>query len=603
MKMRVADYIVQFLVEKGITDTFSVVGGGAMFLNDAFGCNPDMHCIYNHHEQACAMAAEAYYKYKNKMAAICVTTGPGGTNTLTGVLGAWQDSIPLFLISGQVRYETTVESTGLPLRQFGGQEHPIIDTVRNITKYAEMVRKPEYIRYQLEKAYHIALHGRRGPVWLDIPLNIQGAEIETTELQGFHSLPQDKDKEKVKEYVDCILKEIKKAERPLLIAGSAIRSAGAEKYFWQALDKLNLPVVYPLKVADIMSNENELSIGCFGGVGSRAGNFAIQNADLLVAFGCRLSFGQTGFNYQQFSPNSKKIMIDIDEAEQQKPTVKRDIRIIADVADILEELAKRDISGFSEYKLWNMYCKELKDKYPVFQEHHKKSADGRVNPYYMAKKISDRMDENDIVVLGNSSGLDPKLQLGVNKLGERIIENCNCGSMGYCLPAGIGAAIASRKRVLVYTGDGCIQMNIQELQTIVHHKLPIKIIILNNKGYGGIVTTQNNFFEGRHFGCTEQTGVSMPSFEKLAYAYGLNYVRAENHEQVDMALDILLADDAPAICEVYQDMVQPIEPRVASKKSEDGTLVSTAIDDLAPFLSAEEYQECQYRKWEKRHGY
>lgn len=597
MKMRVADYIVQFLIEKGITDSFSVVGGGSMFLNDAFGKEPKMHCIYNHHEQACTMAAEAYYKYKNKMAAVCVTTGPGGTNTVTGVLGAWQDSIPLFIISGQVRYETTVESTGLSLRQFGGQEHTIIHTIKCITKYAEMVRKPEEIRYHLEKAYYIALHGRRGPVWLDIPLNVQSAEIDVSALKGFET-PQE-DKKDIATDVDCILDELKKAMRPLIIAGSAIRTSGAEKTFLQIVEQLNIPVSYPLNVPDIISNHNSHAVGCFGGVGTRSGNFAVQNADLLLVLGCRMAFAHIGFNYSKFSPNSKKIVVDVDEAEQQKPTMKRDIKIIADVRDILEEMAVRDMSDMPDYSMWNKYCRELKEKYPVFQEHHKESADGRVNPYFMAKKMSDRMDENGIIVLGNSSGLDPKLQLGVEKQGERIILNCNCGSMGYCLPAGIGAAAASGKRVIVYTGDGCIQMNIQELQTIIHNKLPIKIVILNNKGYGGVVATQNNFFEGRYCGCTEDSGISMPDFEKLAYAYGFDYVKLEDHAHMDEALDDLLKDDSPAICEVYQDMVQAIEPCVSSRKLEDGTLVSTGIDDLAPFLPLEEYEACQYENWIK----
>lgn len=597
MKMRVADYVVQFLVGKGIQDVFSVVGGGSMFLNDAFGKEPGIHCTYNHHEQASAMAAEAYYKYKNQMAAVCVTTGPGGTNAITGVLGAWQDSIPIFVISGQVRYETTVESTGLSLRQFGGQENPIIDNIKNITKYAEMVRKPEDIKYHLEKAFDAAMNGRRGPVWLDIPLNVQSSEIDTDRLTGFQR--QQSHESRVTESVNHILEELKKAERPLLIAGSAVRTAGALDAFLHVLKKVTIPVTYPLVVADIVGNDADCTVGCFGATGTRAGNFAVQNADLLIVFGCRMAFSHIGFNYQKFSPNSRKIVIDIDEAEQQKPTMTRDIKIIADVKEVLEEMAARDLSGLPSYRHWNWYCRELKEKYPVFQEHHNKSMDGRVNPYYIAKKISDRMDENGIVVLGNSSGLDPMLQLGVKKQGERILLNCNCGSMGYCLPAGIGAATASGRRVIVYTGDGCIQMNIQELQTIVHNKLPIKIILLNNHGYGGVVATQNNFFEGRHCGCTEDSGISMPDFKKLAYAYGFSYVKIENHGQVDDALDELLTDDAPAICEVLQDMAQAIEPCVSSRKLEDGTLVSTGIDDLAPFLPLDEYQACQYENWKK----
>lgn len=598
MKQRVADYIADFLVQKGIMDVFSVVGGGSMFLNDAFGKKEELHCTYNHHEQACAMAAEGYYKYKGKMAAVCVTTGPGGTNTITGVLGAWQDSIPLFMISGQVRYETTVESTGLPLRQYGGQEHQIVDTVKNITKYAKMVKNPEDIRYYLEKAYYIAMCGRRGPVWLDIPLNVQGALIDTEHLRGYEV--EDDHKDDVHQLAGTILGEVQKAQRPLIVAGSAIRTVGKVDEFLQLVEKWNMPVIYPLIVPDVISAENDHAVGCFGSVASRAANFAVQNADLLIVFGCRMTFTHIGFNYQKFSPQSRKIVIDIDEAEQEKPIMKRDIKIVADVGDMIDELLKYEVGNSSVDTLWNQYCRELKVRYPIFQPHHRESIENRVNPYYMAKCLSDRMDKDSIIVLGNSSGLDPKLQLGIREQGERVILNCNCGSMGYCLPAGVGAAVASGKRVVVYTGDGCIQMNIQELQTIIYNALPIKIIILNNGGYGGIVATQNNFCEGRLAGCTQQSGLGMPDFEKLAFAYGFDYVRISNHEDVQNALDQLLADDRPAICEVIQDTLQQIEPCVSSRKQEDGTLVSTGIDDMYPFLSAEEYEKYQYNNWKKR---
>lgn len=598
MKQRVADYIADFLVQKGIMDVFSVVGGGSMFLNDAFGKKEELHCTYNHHEQACAMAAEGYYKYKGKMAAVCVTTGPGGTNTITGVLGAWQDSIPLFMISGQVRYETTVESTGLPLRQYGGQEHQIVDTVKNITKYAKMVKNPEDIRYYLEKAYHIAMCGRRGPVWLDIPLNVQGALIDTEYLRGYEV--EDDYKDDVHQLAETILGEVQKAQRPLIVAGSAIRTVGKVDEFLQLVEKWNMPVIYPLIVPDIISAENNHAVGCFGSVANRAANFAVQNADLLIVFGCRMTFTHIGFNYQKFSPQSRKIVIDIDEAEQEKPMMKRDVKIVADVGDMIVELLKYDVRNLNVDTLWNQYCRELKARYPIFQPHHRESAENKVNPYYMAKCLSDRMHKDSIIVLGNSSGLDPKLQLGIREQGERVILNCNCGSMGYCLPAGIGAAVASGKQVVVYTGDGCIQMNIQELQTIIYNALPIKIIILNNGGYGGIVATQNNFCEGRLAGCTQQSGLGMPDFEKLAFAYGFDYVKISNHEDVQTALDQLLADDRPAICEVIQDTLQQIEPCVSSRKQEDGTLVSTGIDDMYPFLSAEEYEKYQYNNWKKR---
>lgn len=596
MKIRVADYVAHFCVEKGMTDVFSVVGGGSMFLNDALGHRKEIHCTYNHHEQASTMAAEAYYKYKGKMPLVCVTTGPGGTNTVTGLLGAWQDSIPLFVISGQVRYETTVGSTGLNLRQFGGQEHQIIKTVGNVTKYAHMVTDPQDIRYELEKAYTIAMNGRRGPVWLDIPLNVQGAEVEIDSLPGYDEQEEEQD---IAEYIDIIADELRKAKRPLIVAGSAIRTAGKVEKFLELVEKMVIPVTYPLTVPDVISVENKRAVGCFGGVGNRAANFAVQNADLLIVFGCRMAFAHIGFNYQKFSPDSKKITIDIDEAEQEKPTMKRDIKVIADVGKVIDELLNRELL-LPDYTRWNAYCSYLKEKYPIFQEHHKISEDNRVNPYYLAKGLLDRMKEDGIVVLGNSSGLDPMLQMGLRKQGGRIILNCNCGSMGYCLPGGIGAAVASGKQVVVYTGDGCIQMNIQELQTIIHNKLPIKIVILNNGGYGGVVATQNNFFEGRLSGCTKDSGISMPDFEKLAWAYGYKYFRIATHSDAEPVLDELLADNVPAICEVMQDLKQDIEPCVSSRKQEDGTIVSTGIDDLYPFLDIEEYEGNQYHNWEKR---
>ncbi|MCM1258672.1 MAG: thiamine pyrophosphate-binding protein [Roseburia sp.] len=596
MKIRVADYVAQFCVEKGMTDVFSVVGGGSMFLNDALGHREEINCTYNHHEQASTMAAEAYYKYKGKMPLVCVTTGPGGTNTVTGLLGAWQDSIPLFVISGQVRYETTVGSTGLNLRQFGGQEHQIVETIGNVTKYARMVTEPQDIRYELEKAYAIAMSGRRGPVWLDIPLNVQGTEVEEKSLRGYDETVEEQG---VAEYADTILEELRKAKRPLIVAGSAIRTVGKVDAFVELVKKLDIPVTYPLNVPDVISAENERAVGCFGGVGNRAANFTVQNADLLIVFGCRMAFAHIGFNYQKFSPNSKKITIDIDEAEQEKPTMKRDIKVTADVGKVIDELLNREIS-LPDHTRWNAYCSYLKEKYPIFQEHHKISEDNRVNPYYLAKSLSDRMEEDGIVVLGNSSGLDPMLQMGAKKQGGRIILNCNCGSMGYCLPAGIGAAVASGKQVVVYTGDGCIQMNIQELQTIIHNRLSIKIVILNNGGYGGVVATQNNFFEGRHSGCTKDSGISMPDFEKIAYAYGYKYFKIATHSDVEPVLDELLADNVPAICEVMQDLKQDIEPCVSSRKLEDGTIISTGIDDLYPFLDMEEYEGNQYHNWEQK---
>lgn len=592
MKMRVADYIADFMIKKGITQVFSVVGGGSMFLNDAFGNCEGLHVTYNHHEQACAMAAEGYYKASGKLAGICVTTGPGGTNAITGVLGAYQDSIPLFIVSGQVRYATTVESTGLNLRQFGGQEHQITDTIRNVTKYACMIRSANEIKIELEKAYQEATTGRPGPVWIDVPLDIQGKEIEIDEL------PEAKIQNQIvepRDYIQQIEQEIRQSKRPLFIIGSAIHVVGRQNEFIELMERYQIPVAFPLTVPDIVPEVHPLNAGCYGGVGSRTGNFAVQNADLLVVFGSRMSFGNTGFNFAMFSPNSRKVVIDIDEAEQEKQTIHRDLKVVADVGRIIDGMLKSEIMPFNNENHWLDYILELKNKYPVYQNKFKHS--DRINPYYFSEKLFAKQDKNTVIVLGNSSGLDTILQRGIKEAGAKIVLNRNCGSMGYCLPAGIGAYEAVKRPIYVVTGDGCIMMNIQELATISYHKMPIKIFIYNNGGYGGVVSTQTNFFQDRLCGCNEESGIWIPKFGKIAEAFEIDYRLLENHSQLDEQFDQIMSEQGPMIIEIMQDLEQGIEPVVTSKKDESGNIVSTAIDDTYPFLSKEEYEACQFDQW------
>lgn len=586
MKIRVADYIVELLVKNGITNAFSVVGGGAMHLNDAFGRNKDMHCVYNHHEQASAIAAEGYARINNNPAAVCVTTGPGGTNAITGVLCAWQDSIPMIVISGQTRYETTVESTGLNLRQFGEQEYNIIDSIKPMTKYSAMIRNTNEVRYQIERAVYEASNGRKGPCWIDVPLNIQSSYIEDTEQIGFNV-------DNIKSFNDdncsLIIDKIKNAKAAVLIVGASARQSGCLPELRELISKLNIPVLCTTSTADLFSIDEDFYYGNFGVFGGRTGNFIVQNSDLIISIGARMSFKQIGFNYKSFASNAEKIVIDIDAEELRKNTMKIEFPIHADMYSVVTALNKYCESELSVKKGWIEYCNTLKDKFKLNIDSYDNTE--LVNPYYFAIKMQNKMDKGNVIVVGNSCACVSLLQVGVFAAGERLFGNVNCGTMGYDIPAAIGAAVAAKKQVICATGEGSFQMNLQELQTIVHNKIPVKFVIFNNNGYQAIVQTQKNFFGGFLSGCTNESGVSFPDFEKITNAYGIPYKKVCCHNEVDGGLEWLLGEESYCLLEVLQDTNQPIEPKVMSKKLADGTLISPPIDDLYPFLSEEDYNK------------
>lgn len=586
MKIRVADYIANLLVENGIINIFSVVGGGAMHLNDAFGRHENIECIYNHHEQASAIAAEGYARINNKIAGVCVTTGPGGTNALTGVLCAWQDSIPMLVISGQTRYATTVESTGLKLRQFGEQEYNIIESVKPMTKYAVMVKDPNKIKYHIERAIHEATTGRKGPCWIDIPLDVQGALIDDTEQEGF---VYQRESSFTSKNCEFILNKIKSAKSPVLIVGSAVRQSGCLSQMYQLVSKLNIPVLCPTSIADNFDNSYPLYYGNFGVFGGRVGNFIVQNSDLLISIGARMSFKQIGFNFSSFAPNAEKIIVDIDGDELKKNTLKIDYPIQADLVDVISSLNKFTEETLPLKNDWISYCNKLKDSFNNLPKNSHESLS--VNPYFFASKLQEKLPDNSIIVVGNSCACVSLLQMGISKKGQRIFGNVNCGTMGYDIPAAIGATLASRKPVICATGDGSFQMNIQELQTIVHNNLPVKFIVFNNNGYQAIVQTQKNFFGGVLSGCTSDSGLSIPSFEKISNAYDIPYKKITCHSEINDGIDWLLSLDSYCLCEVIQDTNQPIEPKVMSKKMSDGSLISPPIDDLFPFLPEEEYKK------------
>ncbi len=589
--IRVADYIAQTLVKNGIRDAFLITGGGAMHLNDAFGRCEGLSYVCCHHEQACAMAAESYYRLTNRLAALNVTTGPGGTNTITGIYGAWTDSIGMIVISGQVKWETVVRSTGLPLRQLGDQEIDIVKLVEPITKYAVMVTEPESIRYHLERALHLAQSGRPGPCWLDVPMNIQGAKIEPASLPGYD--PQEDaisyttpDLEAVCEE---IIKRLKEAKRPVIYAGSGIRLSKAYQNFLELIERWKIPVVTAWNAHDLIWNEHPYYIGRPGTIGDRAGNFAVQNSDLLLVLGCRLNIRQVSYNWENFARSAYKIIVDIDEAELKKPTIKPDLPIHADVADVLSKLLQQNVQQTGNHQEWLEWCVIRKQKYPtVLPEYWLKEE--TVNPYCFTEALFKQLLPGEIIVTGDGTACVTIFQAAFIRKDQRLYTNSGCASMGYDLPAAIGACIASGKqRVICIAGDGSIQMNIQELQTIVGYQLPIKIFVLNNQGYHSIRQTQQNFFSDNIVGCGPESGVTFPSFEKLAAAYGIPYRLCSQHSIMSQAIQETIEGNGPQLCEVILDLNQPFAPKLSSRKLEDGRMVSSPLEDLSPFLEREEF--------------
>ena len=593
MKIRLADYVADFLVSNGITDCFTVTGGGAMHLNDALGHKEGLKCLYNHHEQACAIAAEAYARINNKIAAVCVTTGPGGTNAITGVIGGWLDSVPMLIISGQVRYDTSKRGMGLDIRAGGDQEFDITRAVECMTKYCEMIEDPKRIRYALEKSLYLATHGRPGPCWIDIPVNFQGCFIETDELVGFCPDEEENDIAPKTDLatVDAIIEKIKSAERPVLYAGNGVRLSGGFESFEKVVRRLNIPVVTGWDNIDMMADDDELYVGRGGIMGDRAGNFAAQNADLILAVGNRLSIRQVGYNWKTWAREAFVIMVDVDAEELKKPTLHVEMPVHADAKDFLDTLISRLPEGklFAENG-WQQTCRDWKKNYPVVLPKHY-AWEGLTNPYAFVKKLSDRLPEGYTTVVGNGTACVVGSHAYTIKKDQRFIINSAVASMGYDLPAAVGVCAALDKQEIVcLTGDGSIQMNLQELQTVLTNKLPIKIFVINNDGYHSIRQTQTNIF-GEHtkVGIGPESGdLSFPSLEKLAWAYGYDYAACNTNAEIDALLDKAFSRDGAFIGEVFVDPAQFFEPKSATKRLPDGTLVSPPLEDLAPFLDREE---------------
>ena len=645
MRIKVSNYIAGKLVEEGIRHVFTVTGGGAMHLNDGLGHQEGLECIYNHHEQACAMAADSYARIHNQIAAVCVTTGPGGTNAITGVVGAWLDSIPMLVLSGQVRYDTTARWSGVGIRAMGDQEFDICQAVSSMTKYCEMVTDPKRIRFCLEKALYLARSGRPGPCWLDIPLDVQGAFVEEEDLGGFD--PEDYEAggsgwgdgsgragkpshpAKIREddagfgekrqvlpgepeaaLMEKVLDKIREAKRPVFYVGNGIRIAGAYEVFLEAAELLGIPVVTGWNIQDAIWDEHPLYAGRPGNMGDRPGNFAVQNSDLVFSVGSRLSIRQVGYNYKTWARKAYVIMNDVDQEELKKPSVHVDLPVHADGKVFLEKLVEQLKEGQQEGRLpkplfgggeglkgksWIETCQLWREKYPVILPKHLSQGDDKeANVYALVRELSSRLKEGQITVSGNGSACVAGGHSYIIKKGQRFISNSAIAAMGYDLPAAIGAYMADHSQdIILLTGDGSIQMNLQELQTIIHHRMAIKIFVINNNGYHSIRQSQQNFFEGALVGVGTDSGfkgpdLSFPSMEKLAGAYGYPYFCARHNSQLAQAIEGALAVPGPAICEVMVSTDQNFEPKSSARKMPDGTITSPPLEDLAPFLPEEE---------------
>ncbi len=585
--IKVSDYIAKRITALGVKDIFMISGGGAMHLNDSFGKQKGLNYICNHNEQATAISAEGYARVKGKMAVVNVTTGPGGINCLNGVFGQYTDSVPVLYISGQVKFETTIyHNPKVKIRQIGDQEADIVSIVKPIVKYAKIVKNAYDIGKVLDEAIYHANIGRKGPVWIDVPMNIQGAMIDEKKLKRF-VLPKAK-KEDYK--ISQVISALKKAKRPIVVAGNGINVSGARAELKKFLTKFNLPVLTTFNGLDIIEDANKNYIGRIGTVGQRAGNFALQNADVILFLGTRNNIRQISYNWENFTSRAKtKIAVDIDGAELNKHTLKLDVKIQADALKFLQNINKKTAVKCSNE--WLKWCQVRKIKYDPSKV-YPTGTKNKLNAYYFVSRLTEHMKDKDVMVAANASACVCAFQNAKIKKQQRVFWNSGNASMGYCLPAVIGAGFANNKKpVVCLAGEGSLMMNLQELHTIKHHNLPVKIFILNNNGYISIIQTQDNFFKGRMTACTTKSGISFPNFEKIAKGFELDYLKINDPKKMDAQIKKALAFKKPIVCEVVLEKDYIFTPKTSSKKLPNGKMISAPLEDMYPFLSRKEFDQ------------
>lgn len=610
MKKRVADIIAETIADAGIRHVFMITGGGAMHLNDGFGRCRDLNIIFNHHEQASAMAAEAYCRLSGRLAVLNVTTGPGGINALNGVYGAYVDSIGMVVVSGQIKRQTMARNYSIHLRQLGDQEADIISMVKPVTKFAIVLQDPYQVKAVMQKAIYLARNGRPGPVWIDVPMDIQGTVLEEHSLPtwseqepgALEALREDPDispntlsdfslakGDNINSAITDIFEHLLLSERPVLFAGTGVRISGCVEMFRELADNLGIPTVTGWNAHDLLPNLHRCYAGKPGTVGDRSGNFTVQNADFLLTLGCRLNIRQISYNWDSFASKAWKAQIDIDSAELKKPTLNNNLSLHADLRDVFPILLEKSKKWTApdKHRQYLAWCKERAVKYPVLQQKHVDSE--KLNPYYFMARLYDNLKPNDVVVASNGSACVIGFQSANIKELTRLFTNSGDASMGYELPAAIGAAVTRQaKRIICLAGDGSIMMNLQELQTISGYKLPIIIFVLDNNGYASIRQTQTAYFPDNLLGIDPETGVTFPNFRDLAAALNLPTYTIYTTKELEPVLQKILDTDGPLLCHVVLDKEQGFEPKLASQKLPDGRMISPSLDDMAPFLTDEE---------------
>lgn len=592
--VKLSDWVAQQLVAHDISDVFMLTGGGAMHLNHSIGTHSAIRTTFCHHEQALAIAAEAYGRLTGRLPVVNVTSGPGGTNALTGIYGAFVDSVGVLVISGQVKNETTVRHTGLPLRQYGDQELDIAPIVQTITKYAVMVTDPQTIRYHLEKAIYLARTGRPGPTWLDIPLDVQATKIDPDALDpGFDSAELDEPWKQtdLAAAATAIIERLQVAKRPVVFAGGGVRLSGAHAAFIELVEKLGVPVVTGWNAHDVMWDDHRLYCGRPGTVGDRGGNMVTQSADFLLVLGSRLNIRQVSYNWASFAREAYKVWVDIDPLELQKPNVRPDMPVVADLKDLIPALLAAAPAGpTADQREWLDWAVQRRRNFPVVLPEYNQNP--VCNPYVALDAMFQVLDGEDVVVCGNGSACVVGFQTAQIKQGLRLWTNSGCATMGYDLPAAIGACVGlgDPRRVICVAGDGSIMMNLQELQTIVGYGMPVKIILLNNNGYVSIFQTHRNYFNGVEVGGGPKSNVTFPDFSKLAAAFGYGYWRVNGHEDLGRLREAIEAP-GPTICEVMIDENAAFAPKLGAKVHPDGRMTSPPLEDLSPFLPREVLRE------------